>query len=182
MVRGVAASIQSIFSRTPGMNFSSPRDGFLYQALFFALVFLVGKLLPVGVQAIDRGDDRIAVRTGPGVRIIDRIGAAGRVEAGQFAAVEAGAFRCEDQVPYVRDALALADAEVNLARARIDAHGPRRGGVIRGQVFLADKPKQRVLEVGVGEDGLGADDAAALRDDARPRLFARPVPRSAPAR
>ena len=113
------------------------QDRLLHQSLLLGRIFGLGQLAPVRVEPVDRGHDRVAVRSRPRLGIVDGEGPAGRVEVRQLPAAEYGARRREDQVPDMGDRLALADAEIDLARARVDPHGLRGRRVLRGEVLRA---------------------------------------------
>ena len=79
--------------------------------------------------------------------------------------------RGEEQVPDVGDGLALADAHVHLATAAVEADRSGLSEEIRIEVLVPHQLVDGGFEVGVRQDGLGADRPAVAEHAAHPTLL-----------
>ncbi len=137
----------------------------LDEFFFFPPVVLLRQRDPIRVVGVCRADDRVAVRSWPRVGVIKGIGPARDVHGVERLRIEFRMGRGEEQVPDVGDGFALADAHVHLAAAAVEADGGGFAEELRAEVLVADQLVDRGLEVGVRQDGFGAD-RPAVADDA----------------
>ena len=149
----------------PGDEALETGDRFFDDARFLPLIRLGGQAVPVVVPGIERADHGVASGAGARFRIVDREGAAGRVKIDELFAREPGGIGNEDEVADGGDGFALADAEVDLARAGVDAHGQGLRHKLRREMLRAHQLENGALDVGIRKHGAAAD-GAAVGDDA----------------
>ena len=134
-------------------------EGFLGDARLVRRIVGVGQRGPGIPELVDGRDDGVARHLGVRARVgvVNRVGPGGRVEVGELGRAERLGLGGEDEVADVRDGLALAHAEVDLAGGAVEADGLGGGHEGRVEVLLADGPEGGVLDVGVGEHDRAGD-------------------------